>query len=120
MTDNKDRQHQSKPLDEAHPSNTELDQNSNQGKGVSEKQQTKKGLKLGRGLGLLTNEQTNHHEKPQRETLIRSDLKSALDHAMNSWDRLTKEVDGKPAPDQQQLNEVKRLLGELKNKIDQF
>lgn len=120
MNDNIDRQHQIRTPDEQHSSNSELAQNTNQGKGVSEKQQTKKSLKQENRFGHLLNPDLNSTEKPQRETLIRSDLKSALDQAMNSWDRLSKEVEGKASPDQQQLNEVKRLLGELKNKLDQF
>lgn len=120
MNDNIDRQHQIRTPDENHPCNTELESNSNQGKCVSEKQQTKKKLKQERRFSHLLNSESNAQEKPPRETLIRTDLKSALDQAMNSWDRLSKEVEGKAAPDQQQLSEVKRLLGELKNKIDQF
>ncbi len=120
MNDNIDRQPQNRTPDENHPCNTELESNSNQGKCVSEKQQSKKGLKPERRFNQLLNKDLNPQEKPQRDTLIRTDLKSALDQAMNSWDRLSKEVEGKTPPDQQQLSEVKRLLGELKNKIDQF
>ena len=58
-------------------------------------------------------------EKPSRKPLFGSlnkDLKDALD----TWDTLTEQMDQKMSPEEEQLREVKRLLGELKSKLSQF
>lgn len=47
-------------------------------------------------------------------------LNSDLKNALNSWDTLTEEMSDKISPDQEQLLEVKRLLGELKSQLDEF
>ncbi|MEK2687730.1 hypothetical protein [Bdellovibrio sp. GT3] len=47
---------------------------------------------------------------------LNSDLKQALD----TWDVLTETMAEKVAPDQEQLQEVKKLLGDLKTKLAQF
>lgn len=58
-------------------------------------------------------------EKPSKRSLfgnLNVDLKQALD----SWDTLSEEVSLKTAPDEKQLSEVKKLLQELKAKLNQF
>ncbi|WP_413586969.1 hypothetical protein [Bdellovibrio sp. HCB274] len=47
---------------------------------------------------------------------LNSDLKKALD----TWDVLTETVSHKVSPEQEQLQEVKKLLGDLKAKLAQF
>ena len=47
-------------------------------------------------------------------------LNSDLKQALNTWDVLTETMATKVAPDQEQLREVKKLLGELKSKLAQF
>jgi len=51
---------------------------------------------------------------------LRPDLKSALSQALDSWETVTEQVINKQSPDQKQLEDVKRLLSELKSKINQF
>lgn len=59
-------------------------------------------------------------KKPQsRKSLLgalNQDLKSALDN----WDMVTEEVANKQSPEEQQLSEIQKLLGELKSKLSQF
>lgn len=47
---------------------------------------------------------------------LNQDLKSALDN----WDMVTEEVAHKQSPEEQQLSEIQKLLGELKSKLSQF
>jgi hypothetical protein len=47
---------------------------------------------------------------------INKDLKQAL----NTWEILSEEMAHKISPEEEQLQEVKRLLGELKDKLKQF
>ncbi len=47
---------------------------------------------------------------------LNQDLKQALD----TWDTLTEEMSHKVSPEEEQLQEVKRLLGELKAKLNEF
>jgi hypothetical protein len=47
---------------------------------------------------------------------LNADLKQALD----TWDVLTETITTKVSPEQQQLQEVKKLLGDLKAKLAQF
>jgi hypothetical protein len=47
---------------------------------------------------------------------LNSDLKQALD----TWDNLTEEMSQKLSPEEEQLREVKRLLSELKSKLNEF
>lgn len=47
---------------------------------------------------------------------LNSDLKQALD----TWDVLTETMSNKVSPEQEQLQEVKKLLGDLKAKLAQF
>lgn len=51
---------------------------------------------------------------------LNPDLKNALSQALGSWNTVTKEVRNKRPPDQEHLEDVKRLLTELKAKINQF
>ena len=65
-------------------------------------------------------------EQPKQETKETSKksrlggLNSGLREALSSWETLTEEVANKVSPDQEQLLEVKKLLGELKRKLNQF
>lgn len=47
---------------------------------------------------------------------LNQDLKQALD----TWDVLTEQMSNKLSPEEEQLHEVKRLLGELKSKLQEF
>lgn len=47
---------------------------------------------------------------------LNQDLKQALD----TWELLTEEVASRMSPEEEQLMEVKKLLGELKSKLQQF
>ena len=47
---------------------------------------------------------------------IEKDLKSAL----NTWSELSEKLTGKASPDEEQLKEIKKLLGDLKNKLQDF
>ena len=56
----------------------------------------------------------------KRRGLIGQELKSALDEALGTWDKLTEQMSDKMSPEEEQLVEVKRLLGELKSKLKEF
>lgn len=47
-------------------------------------------------------------------------LNSDLQNALNTWDVLTEQMSNKVSPEQEQLQEVKKLLGELKSKLAEF
>ena len=47
-------------------------------------------------------------------------LNSELKQALDSWETLSEEMEHKLSPEEEQLREVKRLLGELKDKLKQF
>lgn len=47
---------------------------------------------------------------------IQEDLKSALD----SWTDLSQKVTKRKTPEQQQMEEIRRLLGDLQSKIRDF
>lgn len=47
---------------------------------------------------------------------VDNELRKALD----SWEILTEQMATKESPEQEQLNEVKRLLSELKSKLQEF
>ncbi len=47
---------------------------------------------------------------------LNQDLKDAL----NSWETLSEEMTQKVSPEEEQLREVKRLLSELKSKLNEF
>lgn len=51
---------------------------------------------------------------------INPELARALSNALGSWENLSEEVKNKKAPDQEQLEEVKKILVELKSKIKEF
>lgn len=58
-------------------------------------------------------------EKSSRRPLFGSlnrDLKQALD----TWEELTEQMNQRMSPEEEQMREVKRLLGELKSKLSQF
>lgn len=47
-------------------------------------------------------------------------LNSELQQALSTWDVLTEQMAHKISPEEKQLHEVKRLLGELKSKLAEF
>ena len=47
-------------------------------------------------------------------------LNSDLQNALNTWEDLTEQMAEKISPEEEQLQEVKRLLVELKSKLQQF
>lgn len=47
---------------------------------------------------------------------LNQDLKDAL----NSWETLSEEMSHKLSPEEEQLQEVKRLLSDLKSKLSEF
>jgi len=49
-----------------------------------------------------------------------SHINNELSQALNVWDDLTKDLANKLSPEQEQVEKMKRLLGELKEKIEQF
>lgn len=51
---------------------------------------------------------------------INTELKNALSLALNSWENLSRDVESQKSPDVKQLEEVKKLLGEIKNKLNEF
>lgn len=59
------------------------------------------------------------NEKPSRKTLF-SHLNNDLKQALDTWETLTEVAGTKLSPDELQLLEVKRLLGELKSKLSEF
>lgn len=58
-------------------------------------------------------------EVSPRKSLF-GNLNTDLKQALNSWETLTEEMTNKISPDEEQLLEVKRLLSELKSKLNQF
>ncbi|WP_413569957.1 hypothetical protein ACLWBD_05725 [Bdellovibrio sp. HCB117] len=60
-------------------------------------------------------------EKPSssRKSLF-GNLNKDLTEALNSWDTLTEQMSNRISPEEEQLREVKRLLGELKSKLNEF
>lgn len=51
---------------------------------------------------------------------IWDDLHNNLTQALGRWEHLSQEADRKVSPEEAQLQEVKRLLDELKNKLREF
>ncbi|KYG62483.1 hypothetical protein AZI86_16760 [Bdellovibrio bacteriovorus] len=47
-------------------------------------------------------------------------LNQDLQDALSTWDTLTEEMSTKLSPEEEQLQEVKRLLSELKSKLNEF
>ncbi|GEM_PF-2033047 len=59
----------------------------------------------------------------KKESLRKSvfgNLNKDLKQALETWDALTEEMSNKLSPEEEQLQEVKRLLGELKSKLQEF
>jgi hypothetical protein len=57
---------------------------------------------------------------PGRGKRLGKDLRSNWSQALTSWEKLSVETAGKRSPEEDQLREMKKLLGELKNKIAEF
>ena len=68
-----------------------------------------------KGSEAAPSEDTKSSEK-RAWSAINTDLKQAL----NTWEILSEEMAHKISPEEEQLQEVKRLLGELKDKLKQF
>jgi|GEM_PF-3776901 hypothetical protein len=47
-------------------------------------------------------------------------LNSDLQNALQSWDNVTEQVAKKVSPEQAQLREVKKILSDLKSKLEEF
>lgn len=74
-------------------------------------------LKEANNLNAQPKESTRPELKDgKRFTGINHDLKSALD----TWSELSEKLTGKVSPEQEQLKEIKKLLGDLKNKLQDF
>ena len=86
----------------------------------------KKGLNLNRAKDLISNPNTDQKKEDGLQAPAHSKrplfghLNTDLQSALNSWEDLTEKTSDKASPDQEQLTEVKRLLGELKNKLKEF
>lgn len=66
-------------------------------------------------------------KESQRKSLFGNlNLNQDLKKALNSWDDLSEQVvnseqiQNKVSPNEERLHEVKKLLGELKNKLSEF
>ncbi|WP_347358409.1 hypothetical protein [Bdellovibrio sp.] len=79
--------------------------------------------------GDILEQQQNQPQEPapsseKKETVSKKslfgNLNSDLKQALNTWETLTEEMTNKVSPDEEQLHEVKRLLGELKSKLNEF
>ena len=70
----------------------------------------------------LEREQPKDQEskEPSTKKKLFRNLNSDLRSALNTWENLTEEMAHKISPEETQLLEVKRLLGELKNKLKDF
>lgn len=64
---------------------------------------------------------TAEKKEPARKSLFGNlNLNQDLKQALNSWDSLGEEVQHKLSPAEEQLQEVKKLLNELKTKLHEF
>ena len=70
----------------------------------------------------LEREQPKDQEpkEPSAKKKLFSHLNSDLRSALSTWENLTEEMAKKISPEEVQLLEVKRLLGELKSKLEEF
>ncbi|HEY1079338.1 MAG TPA: hypothetical protein VGE46_04545 [Bdellovibrio sp.] len=62
---------------------------------------------------------TSDKKESARKSLF-GNLNQDLKEALNSWDTLSETMSTKKSPDEEQLQEVKRLLGELQSKLKEF
>ena len=70
-------------------------------------------------------EQHNPPQGPAKDEKGKKDspfslLNKDLQKALNNWDVLSEEMNQKLSPEEEQLKDVKRLLGELKAKLQEF
>ncbi len=63
---------------------------------------------------------SNSNSDRNNEKKIWLDLNKDLKQALDTWDDLAEKTANKASPEQQQLKEVKKLLGELKDKLKEF
>ena len=70
----------------------------------------------------LEREQPKDQEtkEPSAKKKLFNNLNSDLRSALSTWENLTEEMAKKISPEEVQLLEVKRLLGELKSKLEEF
>lgn len=70
----------------------------------------------------LEREQPKDQEtkEPSAKKKLFRNLNSDLRSALSTWENLTEEMAQKISPEETQLLEVKRLLGELKSKLKDF
>ena len=68
----------------------------------------------------LEREQPQETKEPSAKKKLFGHLNSDLQNALNTWETLTEEMAHKISPEEEQLLEVKRLLGELKNKLKEW
>lgn len=61
------------------------------------------------------NSSTNTDAKAKRWSFIQSDLSNAL----NTWQELEKTA-LKPSPEEEQLDKIKTIIGQLREKLQQF
>lgn len=69
---------------------------------------------------LQTETQVSPKKETARKPLFGGNLNQDLSQALNSWEVLTEQMANKVSPEEEQLQEVKRLLGELKSKLKEF
>lgn len=59
-------------------------------------------------------------KEPMAKKSIFGNLNHDLKNALDTWETLTEEMTNKVSPEEEQLQEVKKLLGELKSKLKEF
>lgn len=63
---------------------------------------------------------TEKKESSRKPLFRKLNLNQDLKQALHSWDSVSEEVQNKKSPDEEQLQEVKKLLSELKSKLNEF
>lgn len=67
-----------------------------------------------------TDSSANTEKKESSRKSVFGSLNQDLKQALDTWDTLTEQMTNKLSPEEEQLQEVKRLLGELKSKLKEF
>ncbi|HWU42564.1 MAG TPA: hypothetical protein VN132_03965 [Bdellovibrio sp.] len=60
------------------------------------------------------------NSKDSSRPSVFGNLNSDLQKALNTWETLTEQMAHKLSPEEEQLVEVKKILGELKAKLSEF
>lgn len=63
---------------------------------------------------------TSVDKKESSRKSLFGNLNQDLKQALNTWDTLSEQMVNKRSPEEEQLQEVKRLLGELQSKLKEF